>query len=555
MITRDGQAKILDFGLAKLVESARASLLSSAEREFDTMELSDSQSTVGVVLGTAGYMSPEQAQGRSSAVDQRSDIFAFGCILFEAVTGRKAFEGKDRIERLNKIIREPVPPVTDFNPQAPVELQKIVRRCLEKDPEDRYQSIKDVALELKELRRELADGATFQTTGVASTVSEIGRFASDSPALSSTGTISGAVPTRGFTASFLAVELRRHRWAALAVGVAVIGLAIAVGYFAFFKKAAPLTDKDTILIADFVNDTGDAVFDGTLKQALAAQLGQSPFLNIFGDQRVRDALKFLDRSPSDRITRDLARDICLRQGLKAFLSGSISSVGSHYLITIEAVNAQNGDAIAREQVEAESKELVIKRLGEAATRLREKLGESLSSIQKFDAPIEQATTPSLEAFKAYSIGLDNHLKGSYSEAIPFFKRAIELDQNFAIAYARLATAYANTGQRDLATAAAQRAFELRDRVSEREKFYITAVSYYGLVTREREKYIETLELWKRTYPNDPIPHIQLSNLYIADAGALDKAMEEAREAIRLNPNTAPPRDNLATALMELKSLR
>ncbi|HEV8139263.1 MAG TPA: protein kinase, partial [Pyrinomonadaceae bacterium] len=549
MITRDGQAKILDFGLAKLVESARASLLSSAEREFDTMELSDSHSTVGVVLGTAGYMSPEQAQGRSSAVDTRSDIFAFGCILFEAVTGRKAFAGKDRIERLNKIIREPVPPLTDFNPEAPVELQKIVRRCLEKDPEDRYQSIKDVALELKELRRELADGATFQTTGVASTFSEIG--ASDNPALSSTGTISGAVPTRGFTASYLGVELRRHRFAAIGVGLAVIALAIAVGYFAFFKKAAPLTDKDTILIADFVNDTGDAVFDGTLKQALAAQLGQSPFLNIFGDQRVRDALKFLDRSPAERITRDLARDICLRQGLKAFLSGSISSVGSHYLITIEAVNAQNGDAIAREQVEAESKELVIKRLGEAATRLREKLGESLSSIQKFDAPIEQATTPSLEAFKAYSIGLDNHLKGSYSDAIPFFKRAIELDQNFAIAYARLATAYANTGQRDLATAAAQRAFELRDRVSEREKFYITAVSYYGLVTREREKYIETLELWKRTYPNDPIPHIQLSNLYIADAGALEKAMEEAREAIRLNPNTAPPRDNLATALMEL----
>src|SRR5262249_37977090 len=256
--------------------------------------------------------------------------------------------------------------------------------------------IKDVALELKELRRELADGATFQTAGVATTLSEIGRFASDNPAFSSTGNISGPVPTRGFTASYLGLELRRHRFAAIGVGVAVIALAIAVGYFAFFKKAAPLTDKDTILIADFVNDTGDAVFDGTLKQALAAQLGQSPFLNIFGDQRVRDALRFLDRSPAERITRDVARDICLRQGLKAFLTGSISSVGSHYLITIEALNAQSGDAIAREQVEAESKELVIKRLGEAATRLREKLGESLSSIQKFDAPIEQATTPSLD---------------------------------------------------------------------------------------------------------------------------------------------------------------
>jgi serine/threonine protein kinase/tetratricopeptide (TPR) repeat protein len=551
MISRDGQVKILDFGLAKLVEPSRSSLLSSAEREYDTMELSESHSTLGVVLGTAGYMSPEQAQGRTAEIDQRSDIFAFGCILFEAVTGRKAFEGKDRIERLNKIIREPVPPITDFNPEAPADLQKIVRRCLEKDPEDRYQSIKDVALELKEVRRDLADAATLHTTGMtSSTLSDIGHV-SETPALSSTGAVSAAGLTRGLTASYLGAELRRHRFAAISVGLAVIALAIVGGYLAFFRKAAPLTDKDTILIADFVNDTGDPVFDGTLKQALAAQLGQSPFLNIFGDQRVRDALKFLGRSPGERVTRDVAREICLRQGVKAFLAGSISGVGSHYLITIEAVNAQTGDAVAREQVEAESKELVIKRLGEATTRLREKLGESLASIQKFDAPIEQATTPSLEAFKAYSIGLDNHLKGSYSEAIPFFKRAIELDQNFAIAYARLATAYANVGQRDLATAAAQRAFELRDRVSERERFYITAVSYYGLVTREREKYIETLELWKRTYPNDPIPHIQLSNLLIADDTMLDKAMEEAREAIRLNPNVTAPRDNLATALMEL----
>jgi tetratricopeptide (TPR) repeat protein len=313
---------------------------------------------------------------------------------------------------------------------------------------------------------------------------------------------------------------------------------------------APLTDKDTILIADFVNDTGDAVFDGTLKQALAAQLGQSPFLNIFGDQRVRDSLRFLGRSPDERVTRDLAREICQRQGLKVFLTGSISGVGSHYVMTFEAVNAQTGDALAREQVEADSKEQVIKRLGEAATKLREELGESLASIQKFDAPIEQATTSSLEAFKAYSIGLDHHLKGSYFEAIPFYRRAIELDPDFALAYARLASVCANTGQRDLATEAAQKAYNLRDRVSEREKFYITAYSYYGLVTREREKYIETLELWKRTYPNDPIPHIQLSNLYDGD-DLLDKAIEEAHEAIRLNPNAAAPRDNLAVAFMEL----
>jgi serine/threonine protein kinase/tetratricopeptide (TPR) repeat protein len=551
MITRDGQAKILDFGLAKLVET-RSSLMSSAEREYDTADLADMHSTVGMVLGTAGYMSPEQAQGRSSEIDQRSDIFTFGCILFEAVTGRKAFEGKDRIERLNRIIREQVPPVTDFNPKAPIELQKIVRRCLEKDPEDRYQSIKDVALELKELRRELADTATFPTTGVSSTFSEMAsRLGIDSPAVSSTGAVSTAQTTRRSVAEQFVSEVKRHRLVATLTGITLIGLALVVGYFTFSQPTAPLTDKDTILIADFENATGDAVFDGTLKQALAVQLSQSPFLNTLSNERVRDALRFLGRSPGERVTRDLAREICQRQALKAFLAGSISSVGSHYLITIEAINAQTGDALAREQVEADRKEQVIRKLGEAATRLREKLGESLASIKKFDAPIEQATTPSLEAFKAYSIGLDNHLKGSYAEAIPFYKRAISLDENFAIAYARLATTYSNMGERDLAAAAAQKAYDLRDRVTEREKFYITAISYYGLVTREREKYIETLELWKVTYPNDPIPHIQLSNLYIADAGALEKAMEEAREAIRLNPNVAPPRDNLATALIEL----
>jgi serine/threonine protein kinase/tetratricopeptide (TPR) repeat protein len=553
MITRDGHAKVFDFGLAKLVEPQ--SSLSSEASEFVTATIPESHSVFGLVLGTAGYMSPEQAQGRTDEIDQRSDIFSFGCILYEAVTGHKAFEGKDRIDRLNKIIREPPPPISEFNPDAPPELQKIVRRCLEKDPEERYQSIKDVAIEIKEIRRQLDGGsiyATASSTGgsEASRFSWTGRGRSDGRSDSyTTSRIPTSPSTRASGTGSVVAEIRRHRVAAIVVGLAVLLLALTAVYFAFIRKTAPLTDKDTILIADFVNDTGDPVFDGTLKQVLTVQLGQSPFLNIFGDQRVRDALRFLGRSPDERLTRDLAREICQRQGFKVFLAGSISGVGSHYVMTIEAINAQTGDALAREQVEAESKEQVIKKLGEAATRLRKELGESLASIQKFDAPIEQATTSSLEAFKAYSIGLEHHLKGSYADAIPFFKRAIDLDNNFAIAYARLASAYANTAQRDLATEAAQKAFNLRDRVSEREKFYITAY-WYTLVTREREKYIETLELWKRTYPNDPIPHIQLSNVYDGD-GLLDKAIVEAREAIRLNPNAAAPRDNLAVAFIEM----
>jgi serine/threonine protein kinase/tetratricopeptide (TPR) repeat protein len=555
MITRDGHAKVFDFGLAKLIEPQHPLSTNSQTASEDVTAIPELQSAIGTVFGTAGYMSPEQAQGKTNQIDQRSDIFSFGCILYEAVTGHKAFQGEDRIDSLNKIIREPVPPITDFDPTMPSELQKIVRRCLEKDPEERYQSIKDVAMELKELRREMTDSATIYGTGLSTTGSDMLRSAGESvryrTGAPTTRKLSPSPSTRASSIDYVVSGIKRHQRAATIIGLAVLLFAGTAGYFAFFRKTALLTDKDTILIADFVNNTGDAVFDGTLKQALAAQLAQSPFLNIFGDQRTRDALRFLGRSPDERVTRDLAREICQRQGLKAFLTGSISGVGSHYVMMVEAVNAQTGDALAREQVEADSKEQVIKRLGEASTSLRQELGESLASIQKFDAPIEQATTSSLDAFKAYSIGLDHHLKGFYIEAIPFYRRAIELDPDFAIAYARLATVCANTGQRDLATEAAQKAYNLRDRVSEREKFYITAVSYYGLVTREREKYIETLELWRRTYPNDPIPHIQLSNLYVGDALLLDKAMAEAREAIRLNPNAASPRDNLAVAFIEL----
>jgi len=554
MITRDGHAKILDFGLAKLVEPLQPLSTSSASPSEDDTAIPPPHSAIGAVIGTTGYMSPEQAQGWTNLIDERSDIFSFGCILYEVVTGHKAFKGEDRIDSLNKIIRSPFPPISNFNPDVPSDLQKIVRRCLEKDPEERYQSIKDVAMELKELRRALVDSAGLVSSGLSTPGGEITRpypeNVSHRTGAVGLGRPTASTPPLPSSAEHFVTEIKHHRRAVTIIGVAALVLAATAAYFAFFHRTAPLTDKDTILIADFVNNTGDAVFDGTLKQALAAQLGQSPFLNIFGDQRVRDALRFLGRSPDERVTRELAREICQRQGLKAFLTGSISGVGSHYVMTVEAVNAQTGDALAREQVEADSKEQVIKKLGEAATRLREKLGESLASIQKFDAPIEQATTSSLEAFKAYSIGLDHHLKGSYFEAIPFYRRAIDLDPDFAIAYARLASVCANTGQRDLATEAAQKAYDLRERVSEREKFYITAYSYYGLVTREREKYIETLELWKRTYPNDPIPHIQLSNMYNGD-GLFDKAIEEAREAIRLNPNAAAARDNLAVALIEL----
>jgi len=315
------------------------------------------------------------------------------------------------------------------------------------------------------------------------------------------------------------------------------------------RNSHALTDNDTILLADFVNTTGDAVFDNTLTQALAVQLGQSPFLSIFGSDRVREALRFMGRPADERVTRNVGLEICRRQGLKALLAGSISGLGNHYVLTLEAINAQTGDALAREQVEADNKEQVLRKLGEAATKLREKLGESMASIQKFDAPLEQATTSSLEAFKAFALGDEQRNKNSFPAAIPFYKRAIELDPNFATANARLAVIYGNLGQLQLAAEYARKAFDLRDRVSEREKFYISS-NYYRSVTYEIEKNIETLELWKQEYPRDFVSRTNLADQYL-QIGRFEKALEEASEAKRLNPNARYPYANMAMAYMGL----
>jgi tetratricopeptide (TPR) repeat protein len=326
-------------------------------------------------------------------------------------------------------------------------------------------------------------------------------------------------------------------------------IAAAAGIFFYFHRASALTEKDTILLADFVNTTGDAVFDGTLKQGLAVQLAQSPFLNIFPDARVRQTLRLMGRSPDDRVTREMAREICQRQGLKAFLSGSISNLGSSYVIALEAVNGQSGDVIAREQVEAESKELVLKALSQAASRLREKLGESLSSIQKFDAPVEEATTSSLEALKAYSLGNEVSIGGKWLQAIPFYKRAAELDPNFALAYIGLAIQYGNSNQPGLAAENAAKAFALKDRVSEYEKLRISSF-YYSQVTGEIDKAIEVQELMKRTYPRDHRGPGNLSDRYLR-IGQFERAVAEAREALRLNPNAVAWHANLGEAFLRL----
>jgi DNA-binding winged helix-turn-helix (wHTH) protein/tetratricopeptide (TPR) repeat protein len=343
-----------------------------------------------------------------------------------------------------------------------------------------------------------------------------------------------------------------RRWQVERVALAVAILVAIAASSAYLLRprttpAAPLTDRDSILIADFDNTTGDEVFDGTLRQAVAVGLGQSPFLNVVSETRVREMLRYHGRSPDEKVTQDLAREIAQRQGVEALLLGSIASLGRHYVIGLEAVSAASGETIARAQVEADTRERILSRLGQAATALREQLGESLASIEKFSAPIEQATTPSLEAFKAYDLGRQNHFGGQYIEAIPFFRRAVELDPNFAMAYAALGITYGTAREHELAAQFSQRAFELRDRVSEREKFYIS-LRYYMDVLDAGDKAIEVLELWKQTYPRDFVPRTNLSARYSA-IGRYQEALVEAREGVRLNPDAGVAYAGLAHTLL------
>jgi tetratricopeptide (TPR) repeat protein len=322
-----------------------------------------------------------------------------------------------------------------------------------------------------------------------------------------------------------------------------------VALFFFFKGRPVLTERDTILLADFVNTTGDPVFDLTLRQALAVQLGQTPFLDIYPDDRIQETLRLMKRKPDERITKDVAREICERNGIKAMLLGSIASLGKNYVITLEALNPRTGEALAREQIEAAGKEQVLGKLGDAATKLREKLGESHQTIENFDASVEQATTSSLEALKAFSIGQQLQMAGKSNESIPFHKRAIELDPNFASAYKNLGEAYFFTSQRDRAAEPFTKAFDLRERVSEREKFNITA-RYYQHVVGDVDKTLETLELWKQTYPRQWQPRYDLASFY-NNVGQHEKAVEEAQEAIRLNLHGLLPYSQLANAFAQL----
>ena len=522
MVRSDGYAKVLDFGLAKLAERPTAAGGSAAPT------LMKVETRPGIVMGTPHYMSPEQARG--FGVDTRTDVFSLGVVIYEMVAGRAPFEGGTPSDVIVSLLdREPAPLSRD-SLGVPAELERIVGKSLCKDREERYQVVKDLLIDLKSLREELAFEAKLERSVPPERRGGAASGGLAGPAVA-TGMVEAPHPTSN--AEYFIAGVKRHKRYVALISV-MLAVTAAASVFMFSHRAVALTDKDTILITDFVNTTGDPVFDGTLKQGLAAQLEQSPFLSIFPEARVRQTLRLMNRAPEERVTTDVAREACQRQGLKAYIAGAISSLGSNYVITLEAVNAQSGEEIAREQVEATNKEGVLKALSQAATGLREGLGESLQSIQKFDAPLE-VTTFSLEALKAFSLGREQELAGKYLESIPFYKRAVELDPNFASAWIKLAIQHNNTSQPKLAAEYAEKAFELRDRASEYEKLRI-AYFYYQFVTGELEKAIETQELFKRSYPRE---HTGPGNLAVLNAriGRFEKAIAETQEALRLNPNT------------------
>jgi serine/threonine protein kinase/tetratricopeptide (TPR) repeat protein len=547
MVRKDGYVKILDFGLAKLSEPKD----SRADTEAPTRAIVNTGA--GTVMGTATYMSPEQAKG--VRVDERTDLWSLGALMYEMTTGHVPFKGETPTETISLILLKDPPPMARYADDIPEELDRIVEKALTKDLDERYQSAKDLVIDLKHLKRKIEVGAEIDRTvppEIRAAVSTHSHPGASTVSGTNVTHLSTSGERRASSAEYVVSEIKRHRTGAfVAAGAAVLAVA-ALAFFYFPRHAPALTEKDTILLADFVNTTGEQVFDGTLKQALSVQLGQSPYLNIFPDDRVNESLRFMGRQPGERITRDVAKEICQRNGIKAMILGSIAGLGSHYVLTLEAVNSSDGDSIAKEQVEADSKEQVLTALGKATSQLREKLGESLTSLKKFDAPVEQATTSSLDALKAFTQGTEKRFAGHDEDAVAFFKKAVELDPNFAMAYARLAVLYSNRFQIDLGAQFAQKAYDLRDRVSKRERYYIEE-KYASYVTGDRDEAIKVLKAWTQDYPNDYIPHNNLSVNYSL-LGNFEDSLSEANESARLSPFNSTAYGNIVDTYLRMGRL-